>query len=26
VDDVIRVRTGERGQEALHYEGDIDTR
>jgi nitrogen regulatory protein P-II 1 len=26
VDDVIRVRTGERGQEALHYEGDIDSR
>jgi nitrogen regulatory protein P-II 1 len=26
VDDVIRVRTGERGKEALHYEGDIDSR
>lgn len=25
VDDIIRIRTGERGQEALHYEGDIDT-
>lgn len=24
VDDVIRIRTGERGQEALHYAGDID--
>lgn len=26
VDEVIRVRTGERGREALMYEGDIDTR
>jgi nitrogen regulatory protein P-II 1 len=26
VDDVIRVRTGESGKEALHYEGDIDSR
>lgn len=26
VDEVIRVRTGERGKEALMYEGDIDTR
>jgi nitrogen regulatory protein P-II 1 len=26
VDDVIRVRTGERGKEALHYEGDIDSK
>ena len=26
VDDVVRIRTGERGKEALHYEGDIDTR
>ncbi len=26
VDDVVRIRTGERGREALHYEGDIDTR
>lgn len=24
VDDVIRIRTGERGAQALHYEGDID--
>ncbi len=24
VDDVIRIRTGERGTQALHYEGDID--
>lgn len=24
--DVIRIRTGERGKEALHYEGDIDSR
>lgn len=24
VDDVIRIRTGERGTAALHYEGDID--
>ena len=26
VDDVIRIRTGERGHEALMYAGDIDTR
>lgn len=26
VDDVIRIRTGERGRDALRYEGDIDTR
>jgi nitrogen regulatory protein P-II 1 len=26
VEDVIRIRTGERGREALMYEGDIDTR
>ena len=26
VDDVIRIRTGERGREALSYEGDIDSR
>lgn len=26
VDEVIRIRTGERGREALLYEGDIDTR
>ncbi len=26
VDDIIRIRTGERGKEALFYEGDIDTR
>lgn len=26
VEDVIRVRTGERGREALAYVGDIDTR
>lgn len=26
VDDVIRIRTGERGHEALMYENDIDTR
>jgi nitrogen regulatory protein P-II 1 len=26
VDDVVRIRTGERGKEALHYEGDIDSR
>ena len=26
VDEVIRIRTGERGREALTYEGDIDTR
>ena len=25
VDDVIRIRTGERGHDALTYEGDIDT-
>lgn len=25
VDDVIRIRTGERGREALMYEGDIDS-
>ena len=24
VDDVIRIRTGERGREALQYKGDID--
>ncbi|MBN1440383.1 MAG: P-II family nitrogen regulator [Anaerolineales bacterium] len=24
VEDVIRIRTGERGREALHYAGDID--
>ena len=24
VEDVIRIRTGERGREALQYEGDID--
>lgn len=24
VEDVIRIRTGERGREALHYKGDID--
>ncbi len=24
VDEVIRIRTGERGRQALHYEGDID--
>jgi nitrogen regulatory protein P-II 1 len=24
VEDVVRVRTGERGRDALHYEGDID--
>lgn len=24
VDEVIRIRTGERGSEALHYAGDID--
>lgn len=24
VDDVIRIRTGQRGTEALHYAGDID--
>ncbi|HUN21538.1 MAG TPA: P-II family nitrogen regulator [Anaerolineales bacterium] len=26
VEDVIRIRTGERGKQALSYEGDIDTR
>ncbi len=26
VEDVIRIRTGERGREALTYEGDIDAR
>ena len=26
VDEVIRIRTGERGRQALSYEGDIDTR
>ena len=26
VEDVIRIRTGERGQDALVYEGDIDSR
>jgi nitrogen regulatory protein P-II 1 len=26
VEDVIRIRTGERGHEALMYEGDIDSR
>jgi len=26
VDEVIRIRTGERGHEALMYEGDIDDR
>ena len=26
VDQVIRIRTGERGHDALTYEGDIDTR
>ena len=25
VEDIIRIRTGERGREALMYEGDIDT-
>jgi nitrogen regulatory protein P-II 1 len=25
VDDVVRIRTGERGADALTYEGDIDT-
>ena len=25
-EDVIRIRTGERGSQALHYEGDIDSR
>ena len=24
VEEVVRVRTGERGRDALHYEGDID--
>ena len=26
VDEVVRIRTGERGHDALMYEGDIDTR
>ena len=26
VEEVIRIRTGERGHDALTYEGDIDTR
>ena len=26
VEDVVRIRTRERGKEALHYEGDIDSR
>ncbi len=26
VDDVVRIRTGERGRDALHYSGDIDER
>jgi nitrogen regulatory protein P-II 1 len=26
VDEVVRIRTGERGHEALMYEGDIDAR
>jgi nitrogen regulatory protein P-II 1 len=26
VEEVIRIRTGERGREALMYEGDIDAR
>jgi nitrogen regulatory protein P-II 1 len=26
VEDVIRIRTGQRGQQALYYEGDIDDR
>ncbi len=26
VEDVIRIRTGERGQDALIYDGDIDSR
>jgi nitrogen regulatory protein P-II 1 len=26
VEDVVRVRTGERGREALSYPGDIDAR
>jgi nitrogen regulatory protein P-II 1 len=26
VEEVIRIRTGERGHEALMYENDIDTR
>lgn len=26
VDEVIRIRTGERGRQALSYEGDIDAR
>lgn len=24
IDDVVRIRTGERGSDALHYAGDID--
>jgi nitrogen regulatory protein P-II 1 len=24
VDEIIRIRTGERGRDALHYKGDID--
>ena len=24
VDDIVRIRTGERGRDALHYKGDID--
>ena len=26
VEEVIRIRTGERGRDALHYAGDIDSR
>ena len=26
IDDVVRIRTGERGRDALTYEGDIDDR
>jgi len=26
VDEVIRIRTGERGHEAIMYDNDIDTR
>ena len=26
VDDVVRIRTGERGKNALTYKGDIDSR
>jgi len=26
VEEVVRIRTGERGRQALSYEGDIDTR